>query len=130
MRLRPIKPQYEFEDLKRIDISGFETEPTIPEEEREPQLIDNQVQMHIPRTIPDTRTVAFNSNIQTTHSPHQDAPTMIEHMNHEPISDQEAFFVEGSVPLAHAETPRINWHRKLHFLRTKQFYSNGRTIWS
>ena len=26
-------------------------------------------------------------------------------MNHEPISDQEAFSVEGSVPLAHAETP-------------------------
>ena len=61
--------------------------------------------MVLPRTTPYTRAVAFNSNIQTTHFSQQEAPTTFEHINHKPFSDQEAFFVEGSVPLANAETP-------------------------
>ena len=112
MRLRPIEPQYECEDLKQIDPSEFEANPTIPEKEQEPQLIENQVHMHIiqngmvlPRTNPGTRTVALNSYVETTNISQQEASTTFEHMNHEPISDQEAFFVEGSVPLAHAQTP-------------------------
>ena len=76
------------------------------------QFFENQVHRHInqndtvvPRTTPYTRTVAFNSSVQTTNFSQQDSPTTFEHMNHERISDQEAFFVERPVPLAHAETP-------------------------
>ena len=72
-RLRPIEPQYEFEDLKRIDPSGYEAEPTIPEEQREPQLNDNQVNMHInqndnvlPRTIPEQLSLTRMSKQQTS----------------------------------------------------------------
>ena len=73
VRLRPIEPQYEFEDFKKVDPSEFDADPTIPEEEREPQLIDNQVHMHINqngmvlhKTTLDTRAAAFNSNFQIT----------------------------------------------------------------
>ena len=47
MRLRPIKPQYEIQDLESIDPRNFEADPSIPEEEREPQFFDNQIEKHI-----------------------------------------------------------------------------------
>ena len=61
--------------------------------------------MVLPRTDSDTRTAASNSNVQRTNFSQQEARTTLEHMNNKPISDQEAFFVEVSVPPAHTETP-------------------------
>ena len=59
-------PQYRVEDLEHIDPGNFEADPTIPEEEREPQLFDNQVRHHInednlqlPITTPDVQSVSL-----------------------------------------------------------------------
>ena len=72
MGLRPIKTQYEFNDLESIDPQNFEADPAIPVEEREPQFFDNQIEDHInqeavtlPRTVPETRSISFNQNVQT-----------------------------------------------------------------
>ena len=113
MRLRPVKPQCQVEDLEHVDPENFEADPTIPEEEREPQLFDNQVRHHInednmqlPITTPDVQSVSFNSNIQTANFSSEDPPIQFHDMTHEPTFDQDAFFVEGSVPSANTqETP-------------------------
>ena len=71
-RLRPVKPQNRVENLKHVDPGKFEADPSLPEKEREPQLIENQVRQHtneenmqLPKTAPDVQSVSFNSNIQT-----------------------------------------------------------------
>ena len=91
MRLRPVKPQYQVEDLEHVDPENFEADPTIPEEEREPQLFDNQVRHHInednmqlPITTPDVQSVSFNSNIQTANFSSEDPPIQFHDMTHEP----------------------------------------------
>ena len=112
MRLRPVKPQYRVEDLEHVDLGNFEADPTIPEEERESQLFDNQVRHHInednmqlPITTPDVQSVSFNSNIQTANFSSEDPPIQFHDLTHEPTFDQDAFFV-GSVPSTNTqETP-------------------------
>ena len=112
MRLRPIKPQYEIKDLESIDPRNFEVDPTIPEVEREPQFFDNQIENHInqeamtlPRTVPDTRSISFNQNVQTASFSAQEPPTNHQQIQQEPIYDENIFFLEGSVPSAARESP-------------------------
>ena len=113
MRLRPVKPQYQVEDLEHVVPENFEADRTIPEGESEPQLFDNQVRHHInednmqlPITTPDVQSVSFNSNIQTANFSSEDPPIQFHDMTHESTFDQDAFFVEGSVPSANTqETP-------------------------
>ena len=47
MRLRPVKPQCQVEDLELVDPWNFEPDPTISEEEKEPQLSYSKVRHHI-----------------------------------------------------------------------------------
>ena len=112
MRLRPIKPQHEIEDLESIDPRNFEADPTIPEEEREPQFFYNQNENHInqeamtlPRTVPETRSISFNQNVQTASFSAQEPPTNHQQIQQEPIYYENTFFVEGSVPSDARETP-------------------------
>ena len=112
MRLRPIKPQYEIQDLESIDPRNFEADPSIPEEEREPQFFDNQIENHInqeamtlPRTVPETRSISFNQNVQTASFSAQESPTNHQQIQQETIYDENTFFVEGSVPSEARETP-------------------------
>ena len=112
MRLRPIKPQYEIQDLESIDPRNFEADPSIPEEEREPQFFDNQIENHInqeamtlPRTVPETRSISFNQNVQTASFSAQEPPTNHQQIQQETIYDENTFFVEGSVPSEARETP-------------------------
>ena len=107
-----IKPQYEIQDLESIDPRNFEADPSIPEEEREPQFFDNQIEKHInqeamtlPRTVPETRSISFNQNVQTASFSAQEPPTNHQQIQQETIYDENTFFVEGSVPSEERETP-------------------------
>ena len=111
MRLRPIKPQHEVEDLDSINPNDFEADPSVPEHEREPQLFDNQVRQHIqqqdmnlPRTVPEYREVTFNDNIQT--GTFEDVQPASNHQQIEQtqIYDENTFVVEGTVPPTSSET--------------------------
>ena len=111
MRLRPIKPQHEIEDLDSINPNEFEADPSVPEHEREPQLFDNQVRQHIqqqdmnlPRTVPEYREVTFNENIQT--GTFEDVQPASNHQQIEQtqIYDDNTFVVEGTVPPTSSET--------------------------
>ena len=62
--------------------------------------------MQLPIRTPDAQSVSFNSNIQTANFSSEDPPIQFHDMTHEPTFDQDAFFVEGSVPSANTqETP-------------------------
>ena len=59
-------------NIKSIDLSNFEAHLAIPENERETQFFDNQIENHIkqeaitlPRTVPETRSISLNQNVQT-----------------------------------------------------------------
>ena len=99
MRLRPIKPQHKIQDLESIDPRNFEADPSIPEEEREPQFFDNQIEKHVnqeamtlPRTVPVTRSISFNQNVQTASFSAEKPPTNHQQIQQETIYDKNTFF--------------------------------------
>ena len=111
MRLRPMKPQYDIKDLESIDPRNFKADPTIPQEEREPQFCDNQIDNHVnqeamtlARTVPETRSISFNQNVQRASFSAQEKPTN-QQIQQEPIYDENTFFVEGTVPSEAREKP-------------------------
>ena len=62
--------------------------------------------MQLPITTPDVQSVSLNSNTQTANFSSEDPPIQFHDMTHEPTFDQDAFFVEGSVPSTNTqETP-------------------------
>ena len=101
MRLRPIKQQYEINDLESIHPVNFEADPSIPEDER-PQFFDNQIENHInqearalPRTVPETRSISFNQNLPTASLSAPELRTNHQQLQQEPIYDENIFFVGG-----------------------------------
>ena len=61
--------------------------------------------MTLPRTVPETRSISFNQNVQTASFSAQEPPTNHQQIQQEPIYDENTFFVEGSVPSDARETP-------------------------
>ena len=113
MRPRPAKPQRQVDDLEHVDPKHFEAYPCKTEEEREPQLFDNQVRhkinednMQLPTTTPGVQSVSFNSNIQTADFFSEDPRRQFYDMTHEPTFEQDAFFVEGSFASANTQNPQ------------------------
>ena len=110
-RLRPMKSQYRVDDLEHVNPRNFEADPALPEEERGPQLFENQVMHHInednmqlPIPTPDVQSVSFFSNIQTANFSSESPPMQFHDRTREPTFDQDAFFVhQGSVSCANTQ---------------------------
>ena len=112
MRLRPMKPQYEIKDFESIYPRDFEANPTIQEDELQPQFFDNQIEKYInqeemtlTRTIPETISISIKQKVQTASFSAQELPTDYQQMQQEPIYDENTFSLEGSVPSAVRATP-------------------------